>query len=214
MAMMQAAMDTRCMRTIMATQADYAEILEDVIKIAILRKDMDVLKAILPRQESLPIADSIFWLAAESEELSDEDIMWLLEQPSEQFVKAFWQRTWRDPNFPARRRTCLLVAYLLKTKDKATEDMLEECSYGPVGSGENYMFETLVWNLCDNDEISDPPVTERAAEIVAERCIRETIERFFDRTHIPITERIVGAAEKNPQDGMEEMLAVLKGKAS
>ncbi|KAJ5635470.1 uncharacterized protein N7484_008783 [Penicillium longicatenatum] len=206
-ALMEAVGDLRSIRLVMAAQENHVEIPDDALRLAIINRNLEVLEAIIIRQESL--ADKIIWLAAENGELSEGQQLWLLQRPSESWLKGFWQHTWRDPDFPAPFRACLLIAYLLNTKEKVTEDLLEECSYDSE-DGENYGFDMLVTVLCWSDEISDPPATERAAEIIAERCIQEVVLRFLDHTRVPITENVIRAAEKSRQQDVEETVEILR----
>ena len=206
--------DTRSMRAVITCPGNSVEFSEDFIRFAISFRELDALEVILIRQESLPIANRIIWLAVEkSSHLDQDDMIWLLSRPSESFSKAFWERTWRDPNFPKKFRVSLLISYLWKTKDKVTADMLEECSYDPE-SGENYAFDATIQALCESDELSDPPATERAAEIIAERCGKEATQKFLDCTQVSVTENVVRAAERNRQESREEVLELVKGKAS
>jgi hypothetical protein len=210
-ALWDACLNAHTMRELMAVKGDSVTITEDIVNYIIEEGQDEVIEAILLRQESLPIAEKIIWAVAEEWEAGD--IAGLLEKVSASFVTRFWEKTWKNHDFPTEARTWLLLIYLKKTKANVTEDILEEFGYD-AESGENYDFDEFVEKLCASEEFPDLPATERAAEIIAERCGREAIETFLDYTQVPVTESVIKAAEKNLQTDKEEVLEFLKEKSS
>jgi hypothetical protein len=54
------------------------------------------------------------------------------------------------------------------------------------------------------------PTTQRAAEIVLERCDKTFIEVFLDHTELPVTDSLFEAAEKNQCKDKEGLMTFLE----
>lgn len=183
--LMRAAEDPRSMRKVMATpQGASLSIPDDVVTAAVVHCQVDVLQVILNRQGSLPIAKKILWEAADHLTKVDPNMLlsFLGRQP-ESLLTEFWQDIWRDDSFPPGARRFVLIPYLKKTRSNVTEEMLEVCSNSDRNE---YDFGRFVTDfLCESNEISDPPATERAAEVIAEKCNSETVRIFLFHTQAP-----------------------------
>ncbi|KAJ5249465.1 hypothetical protein N7524_011781 [Penicillium chrysogenum] len=196
-------------RLVMSLQGDTLTITEDVVMEAATIGSGEVLQCILIRQESLPIANFLMWKAAKR--LHPLGFAWLCKQPSVSFLVNFRDKVSEDPEFPCRAQVPLLFAYIERTKTNVTEEMLEQCPYNSE-TGEDNFFDFFVGWFCEDNNPPNLPATERAAEIIAERCSRDVIKKFLDRTQLQVTESIIKAAEKNIQDDKEEVKSFVEEK--
>ena len=217
-ALCKAAMDPRSMRVMMAAQGSSSPITDNVLLSAARSYDpVHVMEVIFHRQNSLRITETLIVEAA-AQTLHTTVVRWLLNQQTESFVTNFWENIWMpgilDGTFqPAHSHIHphfhVITVFLEKTGSGVTETMLEEWPYKQEPWVYNYDIETFVEFLCTRDDYPDVPSTERAAEIVMERCPKHTIALFLEHTQVPVTEKLIQAADKNLQPDKEELMTFL-----
>jgi hypothetical protein len=169
------------------------------------------MEVILSRRGSLPITEKLI-IQATFPALHKRILIWLLKQQSESFVRNFWEKTWKTvgPEYNPFH-FLMLTAFLQKTGSEFTIDMLEDWPY-ELPSGRNFNLGYFVGELCTNDDYPDMLVTQRAAEIVLERCDKKDVEVFLNHAELPITENLIQAAEKNVSEDKEELMKFLEQK--
>jgi hypothetical protein len=211
-ALRKAAREPRLMRLMMASHRDSLPVTDNVLLAATEGfSSYETMEVILSRRGSLPITEKLI-IQATFPALHKRILIWLLKQQSESFVRNFWEKTWKTvgPEYNPFH-FLMLTAFLQKTGSEFTIDMLEDWPY-ELPSGRNFNLGYFVGELCTNDDYPDMLVTQRAAEIVLERCDKKDVEVFLNHAELPITENLIQAAEKNVSEDKEELMKFLEQK--
>lgn len=213
-ALLSATANCRSMRLIMGARGNSLPVTDDVLVAAIeAYSDKEMFQLVLDRQGSLPITHKIIEKGLEYRMI----VGWLLELVPESDLEKLWQPTWCDTQLAVEDRVQNLLAILFIQRSKMTDGMLEMFPYDPE-DGENYGFDELVEMLCTDDDDDIPALsgTERAAEIILERCNNEMIEMFVhcDRYSCSITDNLIQAAGRNRIADQEKLMAFLEQERS
>ncbi|RDH35841.1 hypothetical protein BDQ94DRAFT_168171 [Aspergillus welwitschiae] len=210
-ALQTAADSPRLMRVMMSAHRSSFPITDNVL-LAATRGYLavEVMQVILNRQQSLPITEKLI-LEATTEAHDKNTLTWLLNQQSEAFVTSFWENTWNPIDKYRIGHAAVITAFLQKTGSNVTDTMLENWPYSN-SDGNDFGLGTFVQDLCTNDKYPDMPTTQRAAEIVLERCDKASIEVFLNHTKLPVTDDLIEAAEKNQCKDKEGLVTFLEQK--
>ncbi|KAJ5735040.1 uncharacterized protein N7483_000165 [Penicillium malachiteum] len=212
-ALLSAAYNSSSMRLIFEARENSLPITEDVLIAAIeAQSDKEMFELLLKKQGSLPLAAKVLDTALEYrptgacffQVLPDSDI------------RKLWQPSWCDTELPMRDRTESLIRVLRIEGSKMTDQILEEFPYGPEDQGKSEFdeFIEMMWT-----ERALPALlsgTERAAEIILERCGNQAIELFFQCGEYqgPITDDLIQAAGRNEIADGGKLMSFLEQKKS
>lgn len=218
------------MRSVMIAQGESLAITEDIL-VATTEALYDrataesiaaeVMELILAHQERLPITKRVLRAACPSTSSVRSLLIHLLCREPVSFVRELWQEICTEVDFDPLGKVIVLLAFLLKSSSNITDAMLEDWPSDPDG----YRLDNVIQGLCghfflpewiemlrENDFLPQLPTTERATEIIVERCGKKAIETFLDYNQITVTDKIMQAGEGNKVADQEELMALLEQK--
>ncbi|KAJ6020503.1 hypothetical protein N7540_006007 [Penicillium herquei] len=212
-ALLCAASNFRSMRLILEARGNSLPITEDVLIAAIeARSDREMFDLLLSKQGSLPLTNKVLDKALEFQPAG----ACLFQVLPDSDVRKIWQPSWRDTQAPMEDRVENLIRVLKIQGSRMTDQMLEKFPYDPENR-ENYGFDDFIEMLCTEE---DPPAllpgTERAAELILERCGNRAIQIFVQCENYPysVTENSIQAAGRNEIADRGKLISFLEQKRS
>lgn len=228
--LMLAANDPPLMRSVMIAQGESLAITEDILVAAIEALDgplglnvdsYEAIDVILVHHRRLPITKRVIRAACPSPDPNRSSLIHILFHKPMLFIKELWQETWTEVNFDPVGKIFAFMDFLLESSSNITDAMLEDWPSGPDDcrlddaiqwlSGHHLLLPLIKMRRGDGF-LPQLPTTERATEIIVERCGKRAIETFLDFNQITVTDKIIQAGKRNRIADQEELIALLEKK--
>ncbi|KAJ6088094.1 hypothetical protein N7499_004276 [Penicillium canescens] len=206
-ALIVGAKDDRSMRVMLEAGGSGLHVSEDVLLAAAQTYNaMKVIKVIEHRCGPIDVTENLLRKAIREGPVSLN--IGLLQRAPESLVAPFLSPSiWQDANLWNYKSRCIfLMGFFKKTVSSISESRSLDLPFDPEKERHSQLKELILYREA---ELSELPPVELAAEVLAELCYNETIEKYCEGNQFEVTDRLIEAAERNRIADKEKLKSFL-----